>query len=448
ARIGAINSSFDDITVRLSKGELSPAIKALNELSASLLPSESDINGCLAAWSLSVQFSPDHVQLDSPNAAIVLTGMYPIESRSPITLWTELSAQGTAPLSIKPQMHKLPASTSTVAIIRLPLAPVFTKGADMALVNVAFWAEEPVESRQFLFSRSDPAVLTRPMDERLKQLRTNRNMDAAYTRSLAICKERVDLFSLPRNPERSAQFLLNIPHHQSEIRHELKLLTSGLNPYRDKGGDFYRPLIPSSGAAPIPCRIYFPAELVRGHDGFPLVITLCDSGGDESIFFNLGDGEIKRLANQHQLIVVSPLPSDRIATPSALDEIISQLVADYAVDTSRIYLIGHGSGARLAATLAQNASSKLAGVVCFSTPDCLADTRAPIAPMLLFGGDLDRITPPPKTAKQVKPLRDSGLPIEFRQIKNYGHTLIVGAKLNDAIDWLMLKKLGSAPANP
>jgi hypothetical protein len=52
-----------------------------------------------------------------------------------------------------------------------------------------------------------------------------------------------------------------------------------------------------------------------------------------------------------------------------------------------------------------------------------------------------RRTGPLVTPERVKTGADAaakaGLPVEYREAKNYGHTLLAGAKLDEALEWLI-----------
>jgi predicted esterase len=64
-----------------------------------------------------------------------------------------------------------------------------------------------------------------------------------------------------------------------------------------------------------------------------------------------------------------------------------------------------------------------------------------IAPTLVMAAELDPIFPPRRLEQGAKVARERGLPVEVQVVPSFGHTLVVGARLPQAVEWLMGKRL-------
>jgi hypothetical protein len=57
--------------------------------------------------------------------------------------------------------------------------------------------------------------------------------------------------------------------------------------------------------------------------------------------------------------------------------------------------------------------------------------------VLVIASELDRIAVPSRIEATVERAKAAGLPVEYRLLKNYGHTLAVTKVLPDVVDWLL-----------
>ncbi|MBI3735402.1 hypothetical protein HY256_02695 [Candidatus Sumerlaeota bacterium] len=201
-------------------------------------------------------------------------------------------------------------------------------------------------------------------------------------------------------------------------------------------GDYWR-VLPAS-PRDVPCRVYAPPSAAKD-DPMPLLVALHGAGGDENMFMDgYGAGMIKKLADENNFIVASPV-SNPIANGDNFEKLAEALSCDYAIDSKRIYVLGHSMGAGVTAGLARKKYDKIRAACClaggsFSTEDKL------IAPTLAIAAELDMVIPLARLQPGIEKAAAAGLPIEFRIIKNYGHTLVVGAQLPDAVKWLLEHK--------
>ena len=64
-------------------------------------------------------------------------------------------------------------------------------------------------------------------------------------------------------------------------------------------------------------------------------------------------------------------------------------------------------------------------------------TATKLPPTLLSAGELDPLVTPERVKAGADAAAKAGLPVEYREAKNYGHTLLAGAKLDEALEWLI-----------
>jgi predicted peptidase len=143
-------------------------------------------------------------------------------------------------------------------------------------------------------------------------------------------------------------------------------------------GDQHRHYVFTPTAAEMPYRVYVPTTWQPGR-ALPILLFLHGAGANESTYFDLADGLLPRLAEQHGYIVVSPLgftplgaygnplrlpavfgESGAAAAPRAAGtpqrrrelalselEVITALelvTEEYGADRSRAFLAGHSMG--------------------------------------------------------------------------------------------------------
>ena len=68
--------------------------------------------------------------------------------------------------------------------------------------------------------------------------------------------------------------------------------------------------------------------------------------------------------------------------------------------------------------------------------------------MLVIAGKLDSVIPITMLQPMANQAIDAGMPVELRVKEHLGHTLLVGAVLPEAIDWLLKHRLAEpVPSN-
>ena len=289
--------------------------------------------------------------------------------------------------------------------------------------------------RWFVVGKSLDAV-RQENDTRLDAIATAEGLDGA----LAACRSRNGLLKDRPSEEALAEFLADPTTLIAQVDAEIKQLADGKNPYRRRSGDYWRTI--QTGGTTLACRVFAPAETV-GEEARPLVVALHGAGGDENMFFDAyGRGVIKALAQSNGFIVVTPSTYPLLLNPSLIDGVIETMVADYAIDRSRVYVLGHSLGGGATARIAGQRRATLAGAACLAGGDFSGAQR--LAPTLVYGAEVDPLVNAGQLQRGAERAAARGLPVEFRLQKNYGHTLMVGKVLPEVVAWLLPKRLDPA----
>lgn len=260
--------------------------------------------------------------------------------------------------------------------------------------------------------------------------------------AVAACAARNALLTDTPSTKSSAQFLADPLELAAAVGAELTQLAHGVDPYRRRAGDLWRTVETPRG--PLPVRVFAPPAAC-GDDRVPLVVALHGMGGDENMFFaGYGAGAIVELAREHGFVVAAPQLGLPGLAPDAFDALVLALVYDYAIDPARVYVLGHSMGAGAASALAASRSSRIAAVACFAGGSVAADGA--LAPLKIWAGELDPLARAPGLVALAEKARARGAPVECEVVANAGHTLVVGARLAAAVDWLRAHALaGPAP---
>lgn len=254
-------------------------------------------------------------------------------------------------------------------------------------------------------------------------------------RQFAIWSARKDLLIKSDTAGSIESFVVDPDRLSNELSREDSSILKGENPYTNRRGDIWRPYFIDE--QPAPMRLFCPEHRQPPAAGWPLVIALHGAGGNEHMFMaGYGVGRIKKLAEQHGFVVASPLNSPLAAQPTVFDALIDSVAADYPIDRTRVYLIGHSMGAGVALAWSKlrkdkvAATALIAGVGRFNAKDKLPST-------LLIAPELDGLIPARSIIAAGEQAKGFGLPVECREIKDYGHTLVVGHVLPDVVEWLL-----------
>lgn len=229
--------------------------------------------------------------------------------------------------------------------------------------------------------------------------------------------------------ERSAEFLTEPTRLARAVTTEVAALEKGRNPYARLVGDTWRSYRGLNGAA-VPMRVIAPRAAAVRRTG--VLIALHGAGGDENMFANgYGQGIAARLARENDLLFVSLATTPFMSGAANFDSLMTVLGHEYALDTSRVFVIGHSMGAGAAARLAQERPQSLAAVVCLAGGAAVTVAGAP--PMLFIGAQLDPVIP----AVRVKAAASATPTGRYEERANEGHTLMVRGGVIRGVAWML-----------
>lgn len=225
-----------------------------------------------------------------------------------------------------------------------------------------------------------------------------------------------------------------------EVEAEVAAIEAGRDPYRRRLGDWWMAVHVADGVE-MPVRVFAPsAASFERRPPLALVIALHGAGGDENLFMEAyGRGKIKALADEHGFVVASTSTTMMAGQPRALDALVADLHAHYGLDERRVYVVGHSMGAGAAALLASTRREVIAGAVCIAGGPQRVPT-GPVAPMLVWGAELDSMIPARRLRAAAEGAKAAGLPVEYREAAGAGHVLVVGDVLAEAVAWLLKQK--------
>jgi len=234
--------------------------------------------------------------------------------------------------------------------------------------------------------------------------------------------------------ENTAQLLSDPTVLAAEVEREIQAISNGHDPYTDRLGDTWRSIVLQ--ARPLPFRVYAPKAASK-RVPLPLVIAFHGAGGDENVFFNgYGAGILKKVADDEGMIVVTPLTSEIARNPAAFASLLGVVSRNYVIDPARIYLLGHSLGAGVVMELGRQSKGKVAALCCISGGGGSVPDKT-LPPLLILSGGLDPLVSSATLAAGVIKLRAGGQNVEIRTFADFGHSLIVGSKLREAVAWLL-----------
>ena len=185
-----------------------------------------------------------------------------------------------------------------------------------------------------------------------------------------------------------------------------------------------------------PYRLYRPKKAAKDA---PIVVALHGAGTDEKAFMiSYGAGKLRLLADQRGFVLVTPVTNAVMGSPEKFDRLLDDVATVAKFDRTRLFLIGHSLGGAAAWRLAQDRASAIRAVVCLAGAGPITATKetpAALPRTMVIGASVDVVVPPARLKPAVEAAQALGWPIEYRELANQGHTLMVGAALDQAMDW-------------
>jgi len=242
--------------------------------------------------------------------------------------------------------------------------------------------------------------------------------------------------------------------------------TGGTDPFAGRTGDFERHYVLEGTSEVMPYRVYVPTTY-RSKQPMPLVVALHGLGATEDSFFDSYARVTPKLAEQHGFLLVAPLgfridgfygsplmgvgdaAAKRRTELSEQDvlEVLSRMKAQYAVDDSRIYLIGHSMGAIGTWALGAKYPDIWAALVPFSgVGSPLAAARMKAIPQYVVHGDADPTVNVSGSRTMVAALKAAGANVTYVEVPGGNHTDVVVPYLPKAFEFLATHKKAKTTA--
>jgi predicted esterase len=231
---------------------------------------------------------------------------------------------------------------------------------------------------------------------------------------------------------------------------------SGKDPFKGRTGDFERHHVLAGADEVMPYRVYVPKSYAAATPT-PLVIALHGLGANEDSFFDSYDRLPPQLAEKHGFLMAAPLgyrvdgfygsrvmggndiASQRRGEYSEKDvlEVLRLMKANYNVDESRIYLIGHSMGAIGTWALASKYPQIWAATAAFAgtgAPDLAAAMKA--IPHFVVHGDADPTVNVSGSRRMVAAMQASGATVSYVEVPGGGHSDVVVPNLPKAFEFI------------
>jgi len=434
AETARVNRAFDALTLAFFSRNYSAAIEQLDHLTASLDPKGAGmLIPELGAYRS--RFTPAVYSVGSGQPSLAVDILYepgqPVDGLM-VTLRLK-RADPTSSIDI-PLELTFPRDRPVLVSARLEeMTPKLRPGR----YEVGFSAGP------LFFLHGSWAVVSKPLDPRsaanAARLAKIETASPALLQAAAAVSARNKLLSDLPDPQNTAQMLFDPEVLAAEVEAEVAALEKGRDPFAGRTGDYWRVLQIDDRSVPL--RVYRPASVPAGKT-LPLVVAFHGSGGDENMFMDAyGAGLIKRLADKYQFLAVSPFTNafGGMKGAETFDRMIEAIAYDYPIDRSRIYVVGHSMGAMTAAALAAARPAAIAAAACLCGFSGFKDGVETVPPTLIVAGELDPIASPARIEPAFQKARAAGLPVEYRFLKNYGHTLAVTNILPEAVGWLLAR---------
>ena len=431
-----VNKAFDAATLAFFGGKLGEAIEQIDNVTASI-GSGSAEKSLLIPASLRATVNPVVYRLGSDaKPVLVVEPLYKDVGEDGDEIVFTISPEGDAEGIVS-------RNTMTIGEILAGNGTVDLAFADAALspgrytIRAALGEGSAVElGRWSVVAESLDAIAARD-SEKLMSIEAS---TPALEQAFASARARNALLSDTPSPENTAQLLFDPNQLANDVASEIDALAAGKDPYRERTGDYWRVLKFDSKESPM--RVYLP-ESADTSKPLPLVVAFHGAGGDENMFMDAyGAGIIKETADKHGFLLVTPRTYDYGGNSlgEMFDALIEAIGYDYDIDPKRIYVLGHSMGGGTTNNLINIRPTVLAAAAPICGFRALTTSADETPPTLVIAAEHDPLARPGRVEPGAQKAIDAGLPVEYKLMKNYGHTLVVGDIMHDTIEWLLKHK--------
>lgn len=423
------NRQFDRTTLAFFGGNFGRVLQEMHDLLARMV-------GDAAPASPTRQLLA--LRLD-PGQRVLVTGRDRLLEVSTTVMYTDssLAAPRTLTLRLRDAAGTVYATRSVEipAGARAGQAVTVTMDVNTIINGVGRYRLEATLPGAQLLLATDLFVMAEPAD--VARARLERALGAlpasADPQDIAALRARIALITETPDPANSAQFLADPAALVAAADAEARALAAGRKPYELRAGDYWRTITGPAGAVPV--RVYAPREVALGAR-MPVVIALHGAGADENMFFEgYGAGRIRQLADSIGFILLSPNTTAFMRDPAALDSALAVLERLYVIDRHTVFVIGHsmGGAATLRFASERRALVRAAAVIAGAGA---VPANGQMAPTLFLGAETDLVIPVTRVRASFEQAVAAGAVVEYQQADGWGHTLVVGARLDDVMRWL------------
>ncbi len=235
----------------------------------------------------------------------------------------------------------------------------------------------------------------------------------------------------------------------------LVAVSAGTDPWRGRTGDLKRHYLLEAANEIMPYRLYVPS-VYRNDKPLPLIIALHGLGATEDSFFEAYGRVMPQLAEQHGYIVAAPLgyrvdgaygvslggsrDPAALRTQSLSEQdvlaVLEQVRKHYAIDESRIFLMGHSMGAIGTWAIAAKYPEIWAGLGAFAGFG-VASTAETIGgiPQFVVHGDADPTVAVSGSRVMVAALKAAGAQVQYLEVSGGDHSDVVEPNLPRMFDF-------------
>ncbi len=377
-------------------------------------------------WTMRLEqsFSPS-IALERPlTARVALRKRDPANPRAPLALVKELGVFDGVPRDLRDTPYAVNADLHDVA-----------DGSYIVTVEMS-------DSARALGTASVGIVVRTGLDASVRRL------EAAAAKAPE--PQRSDLlFPIDRmrnvNASRIALGTFNATRDFAAAESLLKSVAAGKDPWVGRTGDLKRHYRLDAADEIMPYRLYIP-KAYTAKKPLPLIIALHGLGATEDSFFEAYGGTLPKLAEQRGYLVAAPLgyrvdggygvalgggndpaaARSRALSEQDVLEVLAAVRKQYAVDSTRVYLMGHSMGAIGTWAIAAKTPTRWSALGVFSGFG-VASTAKTIGtiPQFVVHGDADPTVPVGGSRVMVAALKSAGAEVQYIEVPGGNHTNVV-----------------------